>query len=49
MMERKTYTEVTSPKSCTSANSAIPAYSVSLYFYSEKGYPRRSITLDPHL
>ena len=25
------------PKSCTSANSAIPAYSVSLYFYSGRG------------
>ena len=26
MMERKTYTEVTSPKSCVSTNSTIPAY-----------------------
>ena len=37
------------PKSCTSTNSAIPAYSISLYFYTGRGCPRRSIPLGPHL
>lgn len=37
------------PKSCVSTNSTIPAYSVSPYFYSGRGYPRRSVTLNPQL
>ena len=52
----KIFTEVTSPKSCASANSAIPAYErqnyLSLFYcplFLHGEEPRRSITLDPHL
>ena len=34
MRTQKSVTEVTAPKSCTSANSVIPAYSIALCFYS---------------
>ena len=35
----KPFTQVTAPKSCMSANSVIPAYLFSFYFYSGEGMP----------
>ena len=49
LIDEKSFTEVTAPKSCTSANSVIPAYSISLYFYSGRGYLRRSVALESRL
>ena len=53
----KSYTEVTTSKSCVSTNSTMPAYMsgrgacryfIDLYFYTARE-PKRSVSLDPHL
>ncbi len=41
MMERKTYTKVTSPKSRMSTNFIIPAYSFPTIPYPAPGYKRK--------